>query len=281
MNSLWPFCFVSGFLAVVAGSWSWDWLFASRQSRGIIAILGKKGARIGLGVLGVLLVGLGIYLGNSNHWALTERVGPEVIVEGTLPGENAKVVSEAIAVPLDTHFDQLPGVRLIVSESRSDGGFRDSLLFDPRMNPLEAKQWVENDINASAIYLPKSTTQGFTDELATPKGRSGRVSIAIVAKTDEVNAAALEDFAHAVQMSLAAEQAMADPLPLDNQLPDRAGIAKLVIHVNRNPAMRIAGSPPLGKSLSWARARCLILAELERKKRPDGQNFEVVNLGDF
>lgn len=56
------FIFVAGLFSLISSIKNWDWFFEHRKARLLAHVLGRMGARIFYGSLGLMLIGLGIYL---------------------------------------------------------------------------------------------------------------------------------------------------------------------------------------------------------------------------
>jgi hypothetical protein len=54
--------FLGGVGMLCTALFDWDWFFASRKARRIVALLGRQGTRVFYGLLGCLLLGLSAYL---------------------------------------------------------------------------------------------------------------------------------------------------------------------------------------------------------------------------
>ena len=56
-----------GLVALLAAVFNWDWLFTARNSRYIVASAGRRKARLFYAVLGLLMMGTGIFFFCSLH----------------------------------------------------------------------------------------------------------------------------------------------------------------------------------------------------------------------
>jgi len=264
MKSFWLICLIGGVLAFVAAS-----LF--------FALFGSKSARIFYRLLGLGLVVLGLYLGKANHWSLTEPPPYEIAVYGKWPGHDARRTS-SVTASLASQFHHLPGVTQVVSEAHSDGSYRCTIAFDPEWNPEYAKQEVENGIMASGALVP-SDLQAPIRGNPTPVRDSDEIGLAIIGKGRDGDESALWELSRAVAKRLVEEHALSVLDPLDDQIPSGAAPPVLVVRVERWQAVRITGFPPADTRVRNAAARCLELAEMERAKRPDAEDFETEILG--
>jgi hypothetical protein len=277
MNFFWLICIMGGIFAMAAAWRNWGWFFFHRFARTLAKVFGRTAARVVYAALGAFLLVTGLYLGWTDRWALTEPFGCKIVVKGSFPGRDARWIAAALAAPVDAQCNQIPTAKFVLSESRGDGSYRTSVVFLPKENPEAAKIQVANAAAVAFPLLPRAAQLNINIE--TPPRSGGRVAIAVVGKTDDASETALRDFARAVQQRLVNEHALADPIPLDEQLPPHGGAPSLIVFVNRRPAVRIIGFSPSGKFVPWAAARCVALAEAERKKRPDREDFEIINLG--
>ena len=48
-----------GLFSLMGAVMNWDWYFNNRRARGVVAIFGRKGARIFYGILGVFIMAIG------------------------------------------------------------------------------------------------------------------------------------------------------------------------------------------------------------------------------
>lgn len=59
--NLFGLVFVAAGVFSICGAWmDWDWFMLSRKSRFMVGLLGRKGARIFYGLLGIVVIVLGV-----------------------------------------------------------------------------------------------------------------------------------------------------------------------------------------------------------------------------
>jgi len=265
MKSFWLICLIGGVLAFVAAS-----LF--------FALFGNRGARIFYRLLGLGLVVLGLYLGKANQWSLTEPPPYEIVVSGTWPGDHDARQTSAALTALASEFDRIAGVMQVVSETRPEGSYRCSVAFHRKFNLEGAKRSVDAAMNVAKLYIP-SDLRPLRRGNPTPVRESDQVSLAIIRKSMNGDESPLWELARAVAKRLVEEHALFALDPLDDQIPSGGAPPVLVVRVERWPAVRITGSRPADTWMRNASARCLELAEMERVKRPDAEDFETEILG--
>jgi hypothetical protein len=56
---------VTGFIAILASAFNWNWFFNAQNTQFIVRIMGRSRARLFYGMLGIMLIGLSIYIAKA------------------------------------------------------------------------------------------------------------------------------------------------------------------------------------------------------------------------
>ncbi|MCC6494860.1 MAG: multidrug efflux RND transporter permease subunit, partial [Propionibacteriaceae bacterium] len=84
---------------------------------------------------------------------------PSINVSCNYPGANAKVVSEAIAAPIEQQVNGVEGMMYMSSQSGNDGSYQLTVTFKPGVNLSFAQVLVQNRINLAMPMLPDVVKQ--------------------------------------------------------------------------------------------------------------------------
>ena len=126
-----------------------------------------------LALLGVLLLGVGLLTG---YWRTADGLRaapPTIFVEATYPGANARVVTDALAVPIE---HQVNGVEKLVhlrSRCGNDGSYQLAVTFAPGTDLNLAQVLVQNRVALALSQLPEAVKQtGVTVRKKSPAVRT-------------------------------------------------------------------------------------------------------------
>jgi len=105
-------------------------------------------------MVGIMLVG-GVAYKQLPVSALPEVDYPTIQVVTFYPGASPDVMASAVTAPLERQLGQVPGLQQMTSIS-SDGSSVITLEFNLSLNIDVAEQEVQQSINASGTYLPRT-----------------------------------------------------------------------------------------------------------------------------
>jgi gold/copper resistance efflux pump len=116
----------------------------------------------------ILLAGLA----SMGRLPLTEYpnvMPPTVTVTATYPGANPAVIADAVATPLETELNGLPGLQYMSSQSSADGRYMLRLTFAQGVDPARAETEVQNRVARTMPRLPAEVQRlGVVSEKISP-----------------------------------------------------------------------------------------------------------------
>jgi multidrug efflux pump len=98
-----------------------------------------------------------------------EVAPPQVVVRAQFPGANPRVISEAVAIPLEEQVNGIENMLYYSSQATADGGLTLTVTFKIGTSPEAAETAVQNRINRALPRLPEIVRQiGVTTEKSSP-----------------------------------------------------------------------------------------------------------------
>jgi multidrug efflux pump subunit AcrB len=98
-----------------------------------------------------------------------EVAPPQVVVRAQFPGANPRVISEAVAIPLEEQVNGIENMLYYASQATADGGLTLTVTFKIGTSPEAAETAVQNRINRALPRLPEIVRQiGVTTEKSSP-----------------------------------------------------------------------------------------------------------------
>ena len=98
-----------------------------------------------------------------------EVAPPQIVVRAQFPGANPRVISEAVAIPLEEQVNGIENMLYYASQATADGGLTLTVTFKIGTSPEAAETAVQNRINRALPRLPEIVRQiGVTTEKSSP-----------------------------------------------------------------------------------------------------------------
>ena len=98
-----------------------------------------------------------------------EVAPPQVVVRAQFPGANPRVISEAVAIPLEEQINGIENMLYYASQATADGGLTITVTFKIGTSPEAAETAVQNRINRALPRLPEIVRQiGVMTEKSSP-----------------------------------------------------------------------------------------------------------------